>query len=125
MFRPTPAALLRWAMLYFIAGVALGIYMAISQDFAIRPVHAHVNLLGWVSLAVAALIYKAYPAAGASKLAQGHFWISIVAMPVLLVMLYAFLRGNTAIEPVLGIASISILVAVLLLVINVFKNVHD
>ena len=125
MFQPTPSALLRWAMLYFIVGVALGIYMSISQDFAIRPVHVHVNLLGWVSLAIAALVYKAYPAAGASKLAAGHFWISIVALPVLLAMLYAFLRGNTAVGPVLGIASISILVAVLLLVVNVFKNVRD
>ena len=125
MFRPTPAALLRWATLYFILGVALGIYMSITSDFVVRPVHAHVNLLGWVSLSVAALIYKAYPAAAASKLARGHFWISIVAMPVLLAMLYAYLRGNTAIEPVLGIASISILVAVLLLAVNVFKNVHD
>jgi len=125
MFRPTPAALLRWASLYFLAGVVLGIYMSITTDFVIRPVHVHVNLLGWVSLALAALIYKAYPAAAASKLAQGHFWLSIVSMPVLLVMLYAFLRGNHAIEPVLGIASISLLVATLLLVINVFQNVHD
>jgi hypothetical protein len=125
MFRPTPAALLRWATLYFISGVSIGIYMSITQDFAIMPVHAHVNLLGWVSLALAALIYKSYPAAAASKLAAGHFWISIVAQPVLLAMLYAYLRGNTAIEPVLGVASISVLVAVLLLVINVFRNVHD
>jgi hypothetical protein len=125
MFRPTPAALLRWSMLYFLAGVGLGIYMAIAQDFAVRPVHVHVNLLGWVSLAIAALVYKAYPAAGASRLAQGHFWISIVALPILLAMLFAFVRGNTAIEPVLGIASIAVLVATLLLVINVFKNVHD
>jgi hypothetical protein len=125
MFRPTPAALLRWSMLYFLVGVGLGIYMAIAQDFAVRPVHVHVNLLGWVSLAIAALVYKAYPAAGASRLAQGHFWISIVALPILLAMLFAFVRGNTAIEPVLGIASIAVLVATLLLVINVFKNVHD
>lgn len=125
MFRPTPAALLRWSMLYFLIGVALGIYMAIAHDFAVRPVHVHVNLLGWVSLGIAALIYKAYPAAGASRLAHGHFWISIVALPVLLAMLWAFVRGNTAIEPVLGIASIAVLVATLLLVINVFKNVHD
>lgn len=125
MFQPTPAALLRWSILYFILGVVLGIYMSITNDFVIRPVHVHVNLLGWVSLALAALIYKAYPAAAASPLARWHFWISIVASPVLLAALYAFLRGNTAIEPALGIGSMALGLAVLLLAVNVFRNVHD
>jgi len=125
MFRPTPAALLRWAVLYFVAGVALGIYMSITNDFVIRPVHVHVNMLGWVSLALAALIYKAYPAAAASALAKVHFWLSIVASPILLTALYLYLRGNTAIEPALGLGSIALGVAVLALALNVFKNVRD
>ena len=125
MFRPTPAALLRWATLYFIVGVSLGIYMAITSDFAIAPVHAHINLIGWVSLTLAALIYKVYPAAAASPLAKVHFWLNVVALPILAAMLYLFLRGNAAVDPVLGVASIAILLAVLALVVNVFKNVHD
>lgn len=125
MFRPTPAALLRWAVLYFVAGVGFGLYMAATHDFAIAPVHAHVNLIGWVSLSLAALIYKAYPAAAASTLATAHFWLSIVALPVLASMLYLFLRGNTAIEPVLALGSFAIGFAVLALALNVFKNVRD
>jgi hypothetical protein len=125
MFTPTPSALLRWSVLYFVTGVSLGIYMAITHDYAIAPVHAHVNLIGWVSLTLAALIYKAYPAAAASTLARIHFWLSIVSLPILAIMLFLFLRGNAAIEPVLGIASIAILVAVVALVVNVFKNVRD
>lgn len=125
MFMPTPSALLRWSVLYFTTGVSIGIYMAIGHDYAIAPVHAHINLIGWVSLTLAALIYKAYPAAAASPLAKVHFWLNIVALPFLASMLYLFLRGNAAVEPVLGIASISILIAVLALVVNVFKNVRD
>ena len=125
MFRPTPSALLRWAVLYFITGVSLGLYMAASHDYAIAPVHAHVNLIGWVSLSLAALIYKAYPAAAASPLATVHFWLSIIALPVLASMLYLFLRGNTAIEPVLALGSFVIGFAVIALAVNVFKNVRD
>jgi hypothetical protein len=125
MFTPTPSALLRWSVLYFTTGVTIGIYMSITSDFAIAPVHAHINLIGWVSLTLAALIYKSYPAAAASPLAKVHFWLNIVALPILAAMLYLFLRGNAAVEPVLGITSISILVAVLALVVNVFKNVRD
>lgn len=125
MFTPTPSALLRWSVLYFVTGVAIGIYMAGSHDYAIAPVHAHVNLIGWVSLTLAALIYKAYPAAAASPLAKVHFWLNVVALPVLAVMLFVFLRGNAAIEPVLAISSFAIGFAVLALAINVFKNVRD
>lgn len=125
MFRPTPAALLRWSMLYFITGVALGIHMAASHDLAIAPVHAHVNLIGWVSLALAALIYKAYPAAAGSALARVHFWLNILALPVLATTLYLFLRGNAAVEPLLGLGSFAIGASVLALALNVFRNVHD
>jgi len=125
MFRPTPSALLRWAVLYFVAGVALGIHMAADHDYAIAPVHAHVNLIGWVSLALAALIYKCYPAVAASALARWHFWISIVALPVLVATLYAFRRGNAAIEPLLAASSMAIGVAVVLLAVNVFRNARD
>ena len=125
MFTPTPAALLRWATLYFITGVSLGIYMSATQDFAIRPLHAHVNLLGWASLTLAALIYKAYPTAANSPLAKVHFWTQIVMLPVLLGALYFYLRGNAALDPVLAGGSITIGIGVLALAVNVFKNVRD
>lgn len=125
MFQVTPSALLRWAVLYFITGVGFGLYMSATNDFAVAPVHAHINLIGWVSLALAALIYKCYPAAAASPLARAHFWLSIVSLPVLATMLYLFLRGNAAIEPVLAIAAFAVGFATLALVVNVFKNVRD
>ena len=125
MFRPTPSALLRWALLYLITGISIGIYMSTTNDFAIAPVHAHVNLLGWVSLALAALIYKAYPSAAASPLAKLHFWTQIVALPVLHGALYAYLRGNATVEPLLGLGSVAVLVGMLALAANVFRNAHD
>jgi len=125
MFRPTPAALLRWALLYFVLGVSLGIHMSASHDFAIMPVHAHVNLLGWVSLTLAALIYKSYPAAAASPLAKVHFWLQIVPLPILLGALYAYLRGHAEIEPLLAVGSIAVGAGAVALAINVFRNVRD
>lgn len=125
MFQVTPSALLRWSVLYFLTGVGLGLYMSAAHDYAISPVHAHVNLIGWVSLTLAALIYKSYPAAASSPLAKVHFWLSIVSLPILAGMLYVYLRGNTAIEPVLALSSFAIGFATLALVVNVFKNVRD
>ena len=41
-----------------LAGMSLGIVMGISQDFALTPVHAHINLLGFVSLMLYGLYYR-------------------------------------------------------------------
>jgi uncharacterized membrane protein YoaK (UPF0700 family) len=41
-----------------VIGVSLGIYMGIAHDFTLTPVHAHVNLLGWVSLFLMGLYYR-------------------------------------------------------------------
>ncbi len=37
-----------------VAGVTMGIVMGITHDFALAPVHVHLNLLGWASLALMA-----------------------------------------------------------------------
>jgi cbb3-type cytochrome oxidase subunit 1 len=39
------------------------------------PVHAHVLLLGWASLALAGVVYHLYPAAAGTRLARWHFWL--------------------------------------------------
>ena len=67
-----------------IAGVALGIGMGIAHDFQFAPVHAHINLLGFVSLAVFGIVYRLYPELGASRLAALHLAVaapSAVACP--------------------------------------------
>jgi hypothetical protein len=46
---------LRVAVVFAITGMALGIYMGAAQDFALSPVHAHINLVGWVSMFLAGL----------------------------------------------------------------------
>jgi hypothetical protein len=41
-----------------LSGMGLGIFMAVSQDFTLMPAHAHLNLLGWVSMALYGLYYR-------------------------------------------------------------------
>ncbi len=41
-----------------LCGMSLGIAMAIRQDFSLMPAHAHLNLLGWVSMALYGLWYR-------------------------------------------------------------------
>jgi hypothetical protein len=43
-----------------IFGMCLGFYMGIAQDFTLAPVHAHLNLLGWVSLFLLGVYYRTH-----------------------------------------------------------------
>lgn len=60
------------------SGMVLGIAMGMLQDFRLTPVHAHVNLLGWVSLALYGLFYQAVPEAAAGLLPRLHFWLATI-----------------------------------------------
>lgn len=70
-----PRSFLLAALVYALAGMGLGIHMGIGQDFAAAPVHAHINLVGWVTMALFGLIHRAYPALREIKLAWPQFWI--------------------------------------------------
>lgn len=67
------------ATVMLICGAVLGIVMGAREDFQLVPVHAHLNLAGWASLALFGLTYRAYPVLAASKLARYHFIVSAIA----------------------------------------------
>jgi cbb3-type cytochrome oxidase subunit 1 len=62
-----------------IAGVTLGIVMGVREDFQLVPVHAHINLVGWVSLMLFGLVYRAYPELAQRKLARLHLLLAACA----------------------------------------------
>ena len=112
------------AVVYFIMGVSLGIYMGASGDHLYVPVHAPLNLLGWASLGLVGLIYHQFPAAGSNRLARIQFWLHNAGLLAAMVLLIGFLRGNTALDPLLGVASVIIGASVVLFAINVFQRIR-
>ena len=123
--RAEPAMGLRFlkiAVAYLVVGVSLGLVMGMRHNFALAPVHAHINLLGWASLALVGIIYTLYPAAGTTRLARIHFWLHNITLPVLMLALALMLSGNEALDPVVGIASVSMVVAVFVFAANIFLN---
>lgn len=113
---------LRLAVLYLIAGVSLGIFMAASHNHTMFPVHAHLNLLGWVSMGLFGLFYRSWPAAAGTTLAKVQFWIYVPAHFVQMVTLALLYLGNAAIEPVLALASVVVGIAILCFAAVVWKN---
>ena len=116
---------LKLAVLYLILGISLGIAMGASQNFTLRPVHAHINLLGWTTMALAGLIYSVFPQAGASRLARVHFWLLNLALPVMMGALSMLLLGHVAVAPVLAIAEIIGALAIIAFAANLFLNLKQ
>jgi hypothetical protein len=116
---------IKLAVLYLILGISLGIAMGASQNFTLRPVHAHINLLGWTTMALAGLIYSVFPQAGASRLARVHFWLLNLALPVMMGALSMLLLGHVAVAPVLAIAEVIGALAILAFAANLFLNLKQ
>lgn len=101
---------LRLAGIYALAGMSLGMWMAISGDHGQYPTHAHINLVGWVSFAVYGLVYRAYPAAAQSPLARWHFGLANLGAILLVTGVAGILAGHQGFEPVAGLGgSVSLL----------------
>lgn len=113
---------LRMGMVYLVIGVLLGIDMAASHNFTLRPVHVHLNLLGWAVMFAIGLWYRAAPASATTKLAKAHFWLHNIGYPILIVALAMFYSGNKAIEPVLAIGSIVVGLGILCFAINLWQH---
>jgi len=122
-FVPSATLWLRLAIIYLIVGIGIGIFMGASENFTLRPVHAHVNLLGWTTLALAGLIYSVYPDAGKNRLAMIHFWLHNAALPVMMVSLTLLLLGHPDVVPLLATAEIVAAIGVLVFACNIFLNV--
>src|SRR5882757_8209643 len=63
-------------------GIVLGIVMGIRQDFVLMPAHAHLNLLGFVTMFLSALYYRVVPEAAASGLARYQAIVSVAGAVV-------------------------------------------
>ncbi|QFU14916.1 hypothetical protein [Microvirga thermotolerans] len=111
----------RLAVLFVVAGMAMGIGMAASQNHAIMPAHAHLNLLGWVSLFLFGIYYERRPALDASRLARIQVWLWSAGTVVLTVAVAAIHLGYTAMDPVAALASLVVLAAILLFGYFVFR----
>lgn len=97
-----------------IAGMMLGLSMAMSHNHVQMPVHAHIMVAGWLMSAVFGFFYHLFPAARQNKLATIHFWIHAVSIVVLVISLYFVLAGNPGVEPVTAISSIVFFLGMLL-----------
>ena len=87
-----PLAFFSAAALCALAGMVWGAMMGSSENFTLAPAHAHLNLVGWTSLALMGTFYALSGKAG--RLGWLNFWLSTAAVVVMIPSLAAYLGGS-------------------------------
>jgi cbb3-type cytochrome oxidase subunit 1 len=101
------------AVLYGLTGMTLGIAIGATQTFTLMPVHAHINLLGWVSLSIMGAFYALAGERAPLRLAWVNFAVSNIGLLVCAPMLTLLLLGNTRVVPFLSASELTLVAGML------------
>jgi hypothetical protein len=112
----------RAAVLMAAAGMIWGIVMGISQDHATLPAHAHLNLLGWVSLFLFGIYYHLHPAVDRSALASLQVWVWITGTIIMTIGVALVHSGHEIGDPIAAVSSLVVLVDLLTFGWLVFRS---
>jgi hypothetical protein len=91
-----PLAFFSAGALCAIGGMIWGIVMASSNDHAMMPAHAHLNLMGWATLSLMGIFYALTGKGG--RLGWLNFALSALGVVVAIPSLAMLLAGNAAAE---------------------------
>ena len=111
---------LRLGVLSALVGMTLGVWMGANEDFVLRPVHAHINLLGFASMMLFGLFYRAFPAAGRGWLPMVHFALSVIGFLILMPSLTLMLLQKPLFLPAMIASEIMLVASMFLFVVIVF-----
>jgi hypothetical protein len=114
-----------WALSYATVGLALGIYMAASQNHAELVTHTHILLIGFVLSFVYGIIHRLWLQNPGRALASVQFVVhqaGAITISVALFLLYGNLVPAATLDPILGTASVGILLAMLLMLYMVIRS---
>ena len=111
------------AVVYGICGMGLGIFMGASQDHTLMPVHAHINLLGWVSLAIMGAFYALAGDKRPPRLAWVNFALSNIGLllvgPLLAVLL---LKNDLRVIPFMSAGEIALVLGMVVFGVAVIRT---
>ncbi|MES2035043.1 MAG: cytochrome-c oxidase [Pseudomonadota bacterium] len=86
-----PNAFFMMAAFYILIGTCWGMYMSVTHDFATSPAHAHLNLLGFMSLSVMGAFYALLGRDTPGWLVKANFFlnnIGVICMITALTLLF-------------------------------------
>jgi peptidoglycan/LPS O-acetylase OafA/YrhL len=102
------------AVLLAVAGMIWGIVMAASGNHSAMPAHAHLNLLGFVSLFLFGIFYHLHPAMDRGRMAIVQVWVWVLGTVSLTVGVGLVHSGHEIGDPIAAVSSLIVLADMLL-----------
>ncbi|HWA49633.1 MAG TPA: hypothetical protein VG742_15275 [Dongiaceae bacterium] len=117
-----PSLFIRTAVVLGLAGMLLGIFMGIHQDFRLAHFHAHWNLLGWVAFFIYGAFYALAPSARQGLLPKLHYVLSLLGLVVFMIGLYGVAMGEMQMAAFAAIGSLLVVAGFLVFAWIVFRT---
>lgn len=112
----------RFGVLAVLGGMGLGIWMGAQENFTLAPVHAHMNLVGFVLPFIFGLFYRSFPAVAGGLLPKIHLVLSILGVLMMIPALACLLLGDKTYLPVLIAGEFSTALGMLVFAIQVYRG---
>ncbi|MDR9485893.1 MAG: hypothetical protein RI566_12030 [Sediminimonas sp.] len=108
------------AVVAAVVGMAWGIQMSATNNHLLSPAHAHLNLLGWVTLALFGIYYHLCPRAAQGVLPKLHFALAVLGVVIIVPGIVMALRETG--ETLAKVGSILSVASMLLFLFIVLRN---
>ena len=113
------AAFFAIGVVYLLLGMMWGMHMGASENFSTMPAHAHLNLLGWVTMAIYGTFYALTQATLSPRLAWTNFALAAGGVALMIPSLALYLAGGRDTKFIPGLVAGEILTVLSLLVFAV------
>jgi cbb3-type cytochrome oxidase subunit 1 len=118
------AAFFLVATLCIVFGMLWGMHMGMRQDFTLAPAHAHLNLVGWVTMALYGTFYALTRESMSARLAWTNFIVSTVGIVVMIPSLALMLATSDLAKysaPV-AVGSVIVFLGLLIFLVSVVRE---
>src|SRR5215831_2476648 len=105
-----------WGLSYAVVGIALGIYMAASNNHSEFVTHAHILLIGFVLSFVYGIIHRLWlenPARAVANLQFVLHQAAAITISIGLFLIYGGFVPEAKLGPVMGAATLGVLLGML------------
>jgi cbb3-type cytochrome oxidase subunit 1 len=104
-------------------GMLWGMHMGEAEDFTMMPAHAHLNLLGWVTMALYGTFYALTQATMKPKLAWTNFVLAAIGVAAMIPSLAMFLPAHNAkFIPGILVGELATVLSLLTFGVSVFRE---
>jgi hypothetical protein len=107
--------LMRISAVYALIGALLGSDLAGRKDYTMVPGHAHILVVGWLTLFAYGIFYYLFKEIGMKRTAKLHAWTSLIGGGLMPLSMLVYYMNENTLTMITFISSASILLLAIIL----------